>query len=334
MSREPPFGATYAGATLEALKLASTLENNLYKPTVMNPATLVSKGPLRIALDRVSELQSQDGKKGFNIYYELHGNGAKRIVFLMGLNNSYFGCVQSHLSDISWLNQVEDLAKDPAYSVLVLENRGFGNSDAPKERYKTSDMAVDVFEVLKHIGWLEERSVHMVGVSMGGMIALEFARHYPEYLASLLLMSTTAGRDSYSPSLRGPTFMAQNILGAVFNLDTPRTRVKRIVKLLFPQQWIDAPHKNNPALSNGEVIEEVLEWRAEYTLRPTSHGALNQVKACLTHYVSPEALRLISQTVPHIAIYTGDGKCCSISYSHRRSASEYASIGVSIQPYP
>lgn len=59
------------------------------------------------------------------------------------------------------------------YSSLVFDNRGVGLSDKPTMRYSTSEMARDVVELFDHLGWTGKRQVHVVGVSMGGMIAQE-----------------------------------------------------------------------------------------------------------------------------------------------------------------
>jgi len=56
---------------------------------------------------------------------------------------------------------------------------GMGRSDKPIMRYSTSEMAKDVLEVLEHLGWTSERQLHILGVSMGGMIALEIVRPSP-----------------------------------------------------------------------------------------------------------------------------------------------------------
>jgi pimeloyl-ACP methyl ester carboxylesterase len=63
-------------------------------------------------------------------------------------------------------------------------------------RYSTSEMAKDIIEVLDHIKWTEERSIHVVGVSMGGMISQELALRIPERITSLTLVST--GRRIYN----------------------------------------------------------------------------------------------------------------------------------------
>ena len=48
-----------------------------------------------------------------------------------------------------------------------------GESDKPVMRYSTSEMAKDALELLDHVGWVGQRSAHVIGISMGGMIAQE-----------------------------------------------------------------------------------------------------------------------------------------------------------------
>lgn len=75
----------------------------------------------------------------------------------------------------AWQRQTKDFSHTQAdkYSSLIIDNRGVGESDKPMMRYSTSEMARDVLEVLDHIGWTEKRQLHVVGISMGGMIAQE-----------------------------------------------------------------------------------------------------------------------------------------------------------------
>ncbi|KAH9036175.1 alpha/beta-hydrolase [Lactarius pseudohatsudake] len=93
----------------------------------------------------------------------------------------------------SWVGQVKHFGRLPQYSILVFDNRGTGNSDTPKGLYSTSAMAEDAIVLLDFIGWTESRSVHVVGLSLGGMIAQELAYRIPERCISLSLAATTAG---------------------------------------------------------------------------------------------------------------------------------------------
>ena len=74
-----------------------------------------------------------------------------------------------------WQRQTKDFGHDQSsqYSCLVFDNRGMGESDKPIMRYTTSEMAKDTLEVLDHLGWTSRRELHVIGISMGGMIAQE-----------------------------------------------------------------------------------------------------------------------------------------------------------------
>lgn len=98
----------------------------------------------------------------------------------------------------AWQRQTKDFAhaKPDQYSSLIIDNRGIGESDKPLKRYSTSEMAKDAIEVIDQIGWTGKRELHIIGISMGGMIAQEMvsrnlylnstvSRPYPSYNASL-----------------------------------------------------------------------------------------------------------------------------------------------------
>src|SRR6056297_1015561 len=89
-----------------------------------------------------------------------------------------------------WRWQRDRLA-DEGYRVVVFDNRGTGDSDAPEGPYTVAEMASDLEAVLADAG--VERA-HVVGASMGGMIAQQYALDY-DRAASLTLMCTTAGGD-------------------------------------------------------------------------------------------------------------------------------------------
>ena len=82
-----------------------------------------------------------------------------------------------------WQRQVKDFGHTQAdkYTALIVDNRGIGESDKPLMRYSTSEMAKDMLELLDHVGWTQDRSVHVAGISMGGMIAQELVCHAYRY---------------------------------------------------------------------------------------------------------------------------------------------------------
>ncbi|KAG2435060.1 hypothetical protein HYH02_012057 [Chlamydomonas schloesseri] len=74
----------------------------------------------------------------------------------------------------------------------VYDNRGIGDSDSPEPRaaYSTAIMAADAIAVLDHLGW---QRAHVVGFSMGGMVALKLGATAPHRLQSLTALSVTGG---------------------------------------------------------------------------------------------------------------------------------------------
>jgi pimeloyl-ACP methyl ester carboxylesterase len=117
------------------------------------------------------------------IYYELHGekSSATPAVLIMGLGTDAHG----------WERQVPVLAADRP--VLVLDNRGVGRSAKPKGPYTTAELADDVAGVMDAAG---VRRAHVVGLSLGGMIAQEVALRHPDRTRSLALVATYGRADT------------------------------------------------------------------------------------------------------------------------------------------
>jgi pimeloyl-ACP methyl ester carboxylesterase len=94
----------------------------------------------------------------------------------------------------SWQRQTKDFGhtRGDRYTVLIADNRGIGEADKPLMRYSTSEMAKDFLELIDHQGWTDKRQLHIIGVSMGGMIAQELALLIPDRICTLSLVSTAA----------------------------------------------------------------------------------------------------------------------------------------------
>lgn len=86
-----------------------------------------------------------------------------------------------------WALQAKGLAQ--SLQLIRLDNRGCGESTIPDQPFTIEDMAKDTLTLFDH---LELDSAHVLGLSMGGFIALEMAALAPQRVKSLVLAHTTA----------------------------------------------------------------------------------------------------------------------------------------------
>ncbi|MDH5404431.1 MAG: alpha/beta hydrolase [Candidatus Heimdallarchaeota archaeon] len=114
---------------------------------------------------------------GQNLYYEVHGEGSP-LVLIMGLGYD---------SSLWGLQQIPAFSKE--YKVIVFDNRDVGRSSQANETYSLVDMANDLAGLLDGLG---VNKAHILGFSMGGAIAQEFAINHPEKVDKLILVGTAA----------------------------------------------------------------------------------------------------------------------------------------------
>jgi pimeloyl-ACP methyl ester carboxylesterase len=76
------------------------------------------------------------------------------------------------------------------FRLVLVDNRGSGRSDLPPGSFSVADMAGDILAVLDGAG---VRRAHVMGVSLGGMVAQELAVDHPERVDGLILVATTPG---------------------------------------------------------------------------------------------------------------------------------------------
>src|SRR5260370_39948641 len=76
------------------------------------------------------------------------------------------------------------------FKIFMIDNRGTGESDKPDKAFTLAQMAADIAAVLDHA---ETPRAHIFGISMGGMIAQEFALAYPTRTRGLVLGCTNCG---------------------------------------------------------------------------------------------------------------------------------------------
>lgn len=115
---------------------------------------------------------------GIEINYRLEGEGPETVVLVNGLADDLE----------TWIYQVEGLLAG-GYRVLRFDNRGVGQTSKPAGPYTTRLFAQDTKALVDALGIT---GFHLLGTSMGGMIAQEYALANPGDLKSVVLSSTYA----------------------------------------------------------------------------------------------------------------------------------------------
>jgi pimeloyl-ACP methyl ester carboxylesterase len=182
--------------------------------------------------------------KGAKIYWESHGTG-EPVLMIMGLSFPLE----------MWNRTLPEISK--RYRAVVFDNRGVGRSDVPRGPYRIAGMARDALAVMDAAGM---ESAHVLGASMGGMIAQELALRHPERVRSLLLgCSSCGGFRARPPNLRRiPIFRKWRGMNT-------NQRARAVIPMLYA----DTTPK--------EVIEEDLKVRL--IRYPTMKGVLYQAMA-------------------------------------------------------
>jgi len=114
---------------------------------------------------------------GQELFYEVHGDG-EPLVLLMGIGYD---------SSLWTLQQVPALCT--RFQVVLVDNRDAGRSSRAQDRYTIADMADDVAGLLDAIGI---QRTHLLGLSMGSMIGMEFALRHADRLDRLVLAGPCA----------------------------------------------------------------------------------------------------------------------------------------------
>jgi 3-oxoadipate enol-lactonase len=154
------------------------------------------------------------------LFYDTAGERGSPVLLIMG-----FG-VPGHM----WMNQIPTLAT--RHRVAWFDNCGAGGRTDRTRRwpYTMLDLARHAVAVLDHQGWAE---AHVVGVSMGGMVAQEMALSFRGRVRSLTLMVThPGGLRHLVPPARSLLAFARGFLG-------PRAqRSRALEELIFPAAYL------------------------------------------------------------------------------------------------
>ena len=163
---------------------------------------------------------------GIDIYYSQRGEGPD-LILIMGLG--------AHSG--AWVFNAPPLAKH--FRVTTFDNRGAGRTSAPDEPYSMAGMADDTAALMAELG-IEK--AHIVGASMGGMIAQELAINHPERVDKLVIACSRAR----SSELRRKVSLAQR---ALWEADVPRDAITAI-----QMPWGSTPRRMQDETSPLDIL--------------------------------------------------------------------------------
>jgi Predicted hydrolases or acyltransferases (alpha/beta hydrolase superfamily) len=170
--------------------------------------------------------------RGAHVAYEFNGTSTgEDIILIEGLSAQLIGWRQGF---------VQSLARQ-GFRVLLFDNRDIGQSQKyPQGHYTLTDMARDTVALMDNLGVAR---AHILGQSMGGMIAQEIAIGWPERVKSLTLMFTSAS--------------SRHMIGAGSINDRER-RVPPTTREEFADQYVEGEK-----LCSSMAYRQDLEWLHE-----------------------------------------------------------------------
>ena len=183
-----------------------------------------------------------------SLAYDVEGTGEPLLMIQgLGYGRSGWGPVPSRLAQ--------------RFEVVTFDNRGFGDGEITPGPYTTAQLAADALDLLDR---LEIESAHVVGISLGGMIAQELVLADPARVRKLVLCSTTAGGPRAVPMPEETVALMRSPA----NLD-PREAMRLFVEnALSP----DPPE---------ELVDEIVAYRLAN--RPDPAGWYAQAQAGAAH---------------------------------------------------
>lgn len=202
---------------------------------------------------------------GAKLYFESAGAGPAVMFIHAGVSDSRM-----------WDPQFETFAA--RFRMLRYDHRGFGKSTSPVEPYSLRD---DLLKVLRHTGVARAA---LVGCSMGGAAAIDFALEHPEMATALVLVgSGVSGLNDPSQLCADTIKYWTELLSLVQKGDVERARE------MEAKYWIDGPSRDQARIDrryrerayalHGENFSLERFARQETPLTPPAIGRLREITA-------------------------------------------------------
>lgn len=205
-----------------------------------------------------------------DVYYEIHGDG-EPLILIPGLGTGRW----------LWFKQVPVFAE--SLRTIIFDPPGVGRSGESAEPFTTRSMAGTIAELLDALGVAH---AHVLGASLGGFVAQEFALLFPQKVMSLVLCCTSAGGAGHVP----PPAAVLEAYAANFGLNAA-ARIRQNLLLSFAPRYVEG---------QAQEVERVLEMRLSNFVPDEVY--LQQARAGQTFDADARVSRITAPTL----IITGD----------------------------
>jgi 3-oxoadipate enol-lactonase len=205
------------------------------------------------------------------LYYDEYGAGHP-LILISGLGSTR----------LDWWKQIRPFAEE--FRVINPDNCDAGDSSLGTGPYTIADMADDIAGVIHN---LQLGRTHIVGLSMGGMIAQELAIRHPELVDKLVLVGTTAGGPSNVNAKPEVTALLMRDAG-----EDIETRVRRTLAVISGEGYM----ANHP-----EDLDQIVKFALAKPMSLESYQ--RQLGACIVHISKGTADRLGNIAAPTLVVH-------------------------------
>jgi 3-oxoadipate enol-lactonase len=197
------------------------------------------------------------------MYYELSGpveGTTERVLFIGGTGG-----------DLRVKPNVLDGPLPKAVEILAYDQRGLGRTEKPDSAYSIEQYADDAVNLMDELGW---ESANIVGVSFGGMVALNLVLRHPDRVRKLVLCCTSPGGDKLASY---PLHEIPRDLGE-------EERIRKMMSI-SDTRLDDAWRQANPKKFRSMIDMSLSMPHADQKLPEFKMGAIRQLEARSQHNV-------------------------------------------------
>ncbi|XP_022922280.1 uncharacterized protein LOC111430308 isoform X2 [Cucurbita moschata] len=248
------------------------------------------------------------------IFYRIYGRGLTKVLLITGLagtHDSWGPQIKGFIGtdvpnedgdrdvvgdrDATGLGEGVTFENGGGIEVCAFDNRGMGRSSVPtkKSAYTTKIMAKDAIALLDHLGW---EKAHILGHSMGGMIACKLAAMAPGRVKSLAMLNVTGGGFQCCPKLDPQTF---KIAVRFLKAKTPERRASVDLDIHYSKEYVKG---------------------ISATGMQSNAGFAGQVNACWTHKVTRKEIECLKSAGFLVSVIHGRHDVIAQMYYARRLA--------------